>query len=224
MQQEGGAVGQQGVPLHLPEADAPLDVATSEWLVGHLVPSARGPHLELVGNHVAKTLVIHHADEDVGLQLQPAEAAVEPFRAIVVVARSLEHGTEVLEGGALLREGEGRGVMAQTVQSARLACHALDEHADGHARREAVWIEQDVRRHAALCEGHVLGGPQPAQDALLAMAAGELVADGGVTRHSHGHAHAAEAACPRVVATHLNVVHDAALLTPASWGGTMTQS
>ena len=68
MKQERGAVGQQGVSLHLPETDASLDVPPSHRLVGHLVSCPRGPHLKLVGHHVTQPLVVDDSDEDVGLQ------------------------------------------------------------------------------------------------------------------------------------------------------------
>lgn len=214
MEQERGAVSQQGVSLHLPEANAPLDVPPSHRLVGHLVPRSCRPHLELVGDHVTQPLVVNHPDEDVGFQLLAAQAAVEALRAIVVVPAGSEHFAKVLQGGVVLREGEGRGVVAEAVQGAGLPGHALDQHPDGHAGREAMGVEQDVGAHAALGEGHVLGGPQATQDALLAVAASELVPDGGVARHSHGDTDVFEAARAAVVAAHLDVVHHAGLLAP----------
>lgn len=214
VQQEGGTVRQQGVTLHLAEADATLDVAASHRLVGHLVPGACGPHLELVGDHVAQPLVVHHANEDVRLQFDTTDPAVEALGAVVVVAGGAQHLAEVLQRRAVLGECEGRGVVAQAVQGARLTRHALNQHADGHTRREAVRVEQDVRAHAALCEGHVLSGPQAAEDALLAVAARELVADGGVARHSHRDAHALEASRAHVIAADFDVVHHAGLLAP----------
>ena len=100
------------------------------------------------------------------------------------------------------------------MERGRFPRHALDEHADGHAGREAMGVEQDVGSHAALTEGHVLGRPQAAQDALLAVAAGKLVADGGVARNTHRDAHALEAARTHVVTAHFYVVHYTAFLTP----------
>mmetsp|Transcript_39634 Transcript_39634/g.84522 ORF Transcript_39634/g.84522 Transcript_39634/m.84522 type:complete len:429 (-) Transcript_39634:1217-2503(-) len=76
---------------------------------------------------------------------------------------------------------EGAGVGPHNALGRRrFCCDALDEHPDGHARREAVRVEEDVRSHAALRKGHVLLGPQDAHDALLPMSRRELVAHDGI--------------------------------------------
>lgn len=219
MQQEGRAVGEQSVALHLSEADATLDVPATHWLVGDLVTSARGPHLELVGDHVTQALIVHHAHEDVRFQLQAADATVQALGAVEVVASGTQGLAEVLECRVLLGEREGSGVVAQAVERRRLARHALNQHADGHAGWEAVRVEQDVGHHATLAEGHVLGRPQTTQDALLPVATGKLVADGGVTWHAQCDADAFETARPCVVATYFDVIHDAAFLTPGEQKG-----
>lgn len=76
-------------------------------------------------------------------------------------------------------------------------------------------IEQDVRAHAALGEGHVLRGPQATQDTFLTVSAGELVSDGGVSGNTGCDANALEAASASIIAAHLDVVHYTALLVPA---------
>lgn len=75
-------------------------------------------------------------------------------------------------------------------------------------------VEQDVRHHAALCEGHVLCWPQTAQDALLTMATSKLVTNGGVSWHSDSDAHTFETAYACVVAADFDVVDNASLLAP----------
>src|SRR5262245_40463990 len=54
----------------------------------------------------------------------------------------------------------------------------LEDLADVHAARHAERIEHDVDRRAVLEVRHVLLGEQPRYDALVAVAAGHLVADG----------------------------------------------
>ena len=56
---------------------------------------------------------------------------------------------------------------------AELGLHYL---ADVHARRDTKRVEADVQRCAIVEEGHVLGGKHPRDNALVAMAAGHLVA------------------------------------------------
>lgn len=106
--------------------------------------------------------------------------------------------------------------MAQAVQSSRLAGHAFNQHPDGHAGREAVGVEQDVGTHATFSEGHVLGRPQAAQDALLSMTAGKFITNGGISWHSYSDADAFKPACASIVTTHLYIVNDTGLLAPGS--------
>ena len=82
----------------------------------------------------------------------------------------------------MLVEGPRRGVLRYAMHGAGLAGHALDEHADGHATRERVGVDNDVWLHAALAERHVDRGPLLRAHALLAMARRELVADHGRAR------------------------------------------
>ena len=67
-----------------------------------------------------------------------------------------------------------------------------------------------------LSEGHVLGRPQAAQDALLPMVDGELVPDGRFTGPSHHIADAVEPARTSIVAAHLDVVYHSFLDSYAS--------
>ncbi len=214
VEQERRPVSQQSVPLHLSEADSSLNVPPSQWLIGHFISRSSGSDLELVRDHVPQALVVNHPDEDVCLELQAAYARVEALRAIVVVPCGFQHFTEMLERRALLRELERCGVMTQAVEGCRFSSHALDEHPDGHSGGEAVRVEQDVRAHAALSEGHVLRGPQSAQDSLLTVSAGELVSDGGVSGNAGCEANALEATSAGVIAAHLDVVNHTALLIP----------
>lgn len=104
--------------------------------------------------------------------------------------------------------------MRQAVEGRRFPSHALDKHPDGHSGGEAMRVEQDVRAHAALGEGHVLRRPQAAQDSFLTVSAGELVTNGGVPGNAVCDANVLETASAGVIAAHLDIVHYAALLVP----------
>lgn len=77
---------QQTVALHLAEADAAVALATFNRLSRERVNGTCRAHLELVGDHVAQTLVVDDAHEDVGLELASVDAAVHALRSEVVVA------------------------------------------------------------------------------------------------------------------------------------------
>ena len=65
-----------------------------------------------------------------------------------------------------------------------LSSHTLDEHPDGHPRRESVRVDDDVGLHSTLGEGHVDGGPLLRANSLLSVTRRELVSDGRRTRDS----------------------------------------
>lgn len=104
--------------------------------------------------------------------------------------------------------------MAEPVQSCRLASHALDQHAYGHAGWKTMGVEQNVRDHPALGEWHVLHWPQPAQDALLPVTTGELISNCWVPGHSHRDAHTLELASAGIITAHFNVIHNTVFFTP----------
>ena len=108
------------------------------------IDRARGAHLELVGHHVSQPLVVHCAEEDVGLrcghalqwerranrELLARDAAVHALGAVVVVAGAAQLLAKVLEGGhAGVGELERRGVQCNAMQARSLARQELNEHA-----------------------------------------------------------------------------------------------
>mmetsp|Transcript_29419 Transcript_29419/g.73543 ORF Transcript_29419/g.73543 Transcript_29419/m.73543 type:complete len:678 (+) Transcript_29419:260-2293(+) len=173
---ERRAVRQQRVALHLSEPDASVDLAPMHRLVCDLVDRPRRSHLVLVGHHVAEALIVHHAHEDLHLHLDAVHARVHGLGAVVRIPSGAQLLPEVVDRAVLLGEAERRAVLHDGVHGARLARHRLEEHADRHARGEAVRVEQDVGRDARLGERHVLRRPQPRHHALLPVARRELVA------------------------------------------------
>lgn len=75
-------------------------------------------------------------------------------------------------------------------------------------------VEEDVWNHPIFCEGHVLHGPELAQDSFLSVAAGKFVSDSGISGNPHSDASLLELPSATVVAAQPNVVHNANFLTP----------
>ncbi len=67
---------------------------------------------------------------------------------------------DMVDNAMLLVELEGRGVLEGAVDGTTLACHGLDEHADGHTGWEGMRVDHHIRNHARLGEGHVLLWPE----------------------------------------------------------------
>ena len=81
---------------------------------------------------------------------------------------------------------EGRRVLREAVHRAGLAGHALHQHANRHAGRERVRVDDDVGLHPALRERHVDGGPLLRADAFLPVPRRELVANHGCAGDAQG--------------------------------------
>mmetsp|Transcript_40875 Transcript_40875/g.128065 ORF Transcript_40875/g.128065 Transcript_40875/m.128065 type:complete len:675 (-) Transcript_40875:1998-4022(-) len=174
------AVADEAIALHLAEAQAAVAAAALRGLPrenGARAPRAR---VHLVHYHVLELLVEHRAHEDVAADLLPRRAAREDVLA--VVAEAVPH--ELLRGELhAVRVAkvlpEGGAVRLAAAQHAGLAGEQLDHLSHGHSARETVRVHDEVRADAVVVEGHVLLRHDDAADALLAVAAGELVADLG---------------------------------------------
>jgi len=55
--------------------------------------------------------------------------------------------------------------------------HALDQHTDGHATRESMWVDYDIRLYSAFAKGHVDHWPFLGADAFLTVPRREFVTD-----------------------------------------------
>ena len=64
LKQEGGAVAEKGVPLHLTKPDTTALFPSLHWLPSDAVNGTKTPHLELVGHHVSQPLVVDHSHEN----------------------------------------------------------------------------------------------------------------------------------------------------------------
>jgi len=132
LEDEGGAVGEERVALHLADADTTTLGSTFDGLARERVDGARRAHLELVVDHVTQALVVHDAQVDVGSELAARDAAVHGLVAVVVVARFAQLLAEVVGRRVLLGELERGRVLREAVQGARLARHGFDHLRDCH--------------------------------------------------------------------------------------------
>ena len=53
--------------------------------------------------------------------------------------------------------------------------HALDQHADGHATRESVWIDDDIGLYSAFAKGHVDRWPFLGTNSFLSVPGREFI-------------------------------------------------
>ena len=199
-----GAVRLERPHLHLAEAlAAELGLAAQRLLRDERV-RARRARVDLVVDEVEQLEDVHVADGDLLLEglaglaaeqphLAGAAPALGPLRVDVhldrrvrVLARPLDQRlVDVLLGGAVedraSRSASSRRVSPFCGEDAvrgRPAEVGLEDLADVHPARHAERVEHDVDRSPVLEERHVLLGDDLRDHALVAVAAGELVALG----------------------------------------------
>jgi hypothetical protein len=152
-----------------------------DGLTSRLVERTSRSDLPLVTDHVTKTLVVDDSDVDIGVELLARDTRIHRLVSVVVVPGGLELLPEVLQRRVVFREVERRSVLRETVHRSGFGSDRLDEHTDGHTGGEGVRVDDDVRLHARLGEGHVDGGVLLRADSLLSVTGGELVTDDGRT-------------------------------------------
>src|SRR4051794_27439159 len=176
-----GPVGLERPHLHLAESlAAELRLATQRLLRDEAVRTGR-PGVDLVLDEVVELQHVDLADGD-GPVEQLAGAAVAQLdlavlRQVVVAVPVHARLLERLADLALRRAVEDgrRGLVAHRPE--RPAEVRLEDLADVHAARHAERVEQDVDGGAVRQVRHVLDGQDLGDDALVAVAAGHLVAD-----------------------------------------------
>src|SRR6476620_10285753 len=201
LERVGGAVRLEGPDLHLTEALATELGLTAERLLGDHRVRTRRASVDLVVDEVVELEDVHVADRD-GLRERLAGAAVEEARLARGVDEAnpvarLERRVEQTRHDVLGRTvedrrrhaGARRGLVrvdrdllgplrvALDLPTARggPAEVQLEDLAEVHTTGNTVRVEHDVDRRAVLEEGHVLDREDLGDDALVAVAAGELV-------------------------------------------------
>src|SRR6476619_2164638 len=182
LQDVRGAVRLERPDLHLAETlSAELGLATERLLGDEAVRSGR-PRVDLVLDEVVELEHVDVADGDrpveqlAGPPVAEIDLAVLRERhrlAVDHVRRGAELGLDVVLGGAV-NDRRGR-LLALLVE--RPPEVGLQDLADVQPARHAERVEDDVDGRAVRQERHVLGGQDLGDDALVAVAAGHLVAD-----------------------------------------------
>jgi hypothetical protein len=177
-----GAVGLQGPDLHLAEALAAELGLAAQRLLGDQAVRAGAPGVDLVLHQVVELEHVDVADGDVPVERLAGAAVAELDLAVLGqrlllavdhVAGLAELGPDLLLGRPV--EDRGRGHLALGVESP--AEVRLEDLADVHPARHAERVEDDVDGRPVRQERHVLGRQDLGDDALVAVAAGHLVAD-----------------------------------------------
>src|SRR6476646_7120016 len=192
LQDVRGAVRLERPDLHLAETlSAELGLATERLLGDEAVGSGR-PRVDLVLDEVVELEHVDVADGDRPVEQRAGPPVAEIDLAVLRerhrlavdhVRRGAELGLDVVLVGAV--EDRGRRLLALLVECPPEV--GLQDLADVHPARHAERVEDDVDGRAVRQERHVLGRQDLGDDALVAVAAGHLVADADLALLGDGH-------------------------------------
>ena len=173
LEERRGAVGDDAIALHLSEAQTAVPRPTLHRLAGQDLHRAAAARVDLIVHHVLKPLVVRGPEEDLSLELSSRVAVVHDLVAPLLVTALVEHVGDALDGDW----GEGGGVALLAHHRRNLTHETLDELPDGHARRDGVGVDDDVRHDTLARERHVLLGVRHADGTLLPVPGRKLVAN-----------------------------------------------
>src|SRR4051794_28498108 len=173
------AVGFERPDLHFPEPlPAELRLAAQRLLGDQRVRTDRA-RVDLVVDQVRQLQHVDVADGDVLLELHPGHAVEQRCLAALGQPALAEPVLDLLLGRAV--ENRRREVEAERVRGPPEV--GLENLADVHAGRHAERVEDDFHRAAVRQVRHVLFRQDARDDALVAVAAGHLVADRQLALH-----------------------------------------
>src|SRR5215471_6663432 len=177
------AVSLERPHLHLAEPlSAELRLAAERLLRDERVRPDR-PRVDLVVDQVRQLQHVDVADGDVLLERLARHAVEEPRLAALRQTRAIEPVLDLV----LRRAVEHRRREVEAERVSRPSEVRLENLADVHTRRHAERIEHDLHRSAVRQMRHVLLGEDARDDALVAVAAGHLVADRQLALHRDVH-------------------------------------
>ena len=183
LQDVRGAIRLERPHLHLAEAlAAELGLAAQRLLRDERVRSDRPrvdlvvdqvrqlEHVDVADGHLLLERLAGHAVVQLGLAARSASAAPCSSQPLISpLARAVEDRRREVEAERVRRPAEVR----------------LEDLADVHARRHAQRVQHDLHRRSIRQIRHVLFGQDARDDALVAVAAGHLVADRQLALHRH---------------------------------------
>src|ERR1043165_2372876 len=181
LQRVRGAVRFESPHFHLSEALAAELRLAAEGLLGDERVGADRARVDLVVHEVRQLQHVDEADADLLLEALAGHAVVEVGLAVVRQAGRFELRLDLrLRRAVEHRRGEVEAERARGPAEVR-----LQDLADVHARGDAERIQNDLHRRAVRHVRHVFLGQDAADDALVAVASGHLVADRELALHGH---------------------------------------
>jgi hypothetical protein len=98
LQETRRPMSNHAITFHLPETKATISRTTLHRLASQDLRWAAGASVDLVVNHMAQTLVVSRAEEDLGYELAPGVPVVHDFEATGLVALAAENTGYLCDG------------------------------------------------------------------------------------------------------------------------------
>ena len=219
LQSVGRAVGLQGPDLHFSESLAAELGLAAQRLLRHQAVGSGGAGVDLVVHQMVELEEVHPADGDVVVELLAGAAVVQNALAVLAESGLLERFADRDLVGSV-ENGSG------DLPSQRLSGVAqmdLQHLPDVHSGRNAQGVEHDVQRRAVGQIRHILAGQDAADDALVAVTSGHLVAHADLSLLCDVYAdhlvHTGRHLIAMVAGENLHVHNDAALAVGDLEGG-----
>mmetsp|Transcript_18796 Transcript_18796/g.29913 ORF Transcript_18796/g.29913 Transcript_18796/m.29913 type:complete len:267 (+) Transcript_18796:525-1325(+) len=140
--------------------------------------------MDLVIDHMLESLIKCRTKENRRMQYSASVSIVQSFVAVLLISDAVQIVHNLLDRQMIL---EWSGIAFIASNSTHFRQQTLNQMSDGHSRRNAVRIDNQVRIHAQLIEWHILRSVQHSTRPFLSMSRGKLVANLWHTQRSYAH-------------------------------------
>ena len=171
----GGSVTDETVPLHLSEPETSLPGTSLGGLPGENLDRSPGPDVHLPADHVVQLLVEDDSRVDLGLDHASGPAVVHDLLSVPL--ESVPEQT--VADGILVLAGERGTVDDAALHGTDPSRDHLEHVPDGHTGRDTVGVDHEIGGDSVGCERHVALVDEPSDDSLLSEPGAELVAQLG---------------------------------------------
>ena len=161
------------ITFHLAKSEATVASSTLRWLPSQDLGRASTTRVDLVSNHVLKTLIISWVQEDHDFEALASEAIVHDLVAVPLVAQTVKLIRNELDCLAL----ERRSVSLISIQTGHLGQDGLDQMTDRHARRDSVRVDNHVRYDSLHSERQVLLSVRHSNGTFLSVTTSKFISD-----------------------------------------------
>jgi hypothetical protein len=167
-------VSNDAISLHFSESESSVASSAFQGLASELGDGTATARVDLVVHHVLETLIVGGAQKDAGRHESASVAVKHGLVSSLLIARLVQLRRNVFH--RVLRKGSCVSFSA-ILHRRHFAQQTLNQLSNGHARRNRVRIDDEIRRNRLHREGHVFLAIRDAHSSLLTVASSKLVSN-----------------------------------------------